>query len=435
MPLIVLGFLEIFCTKPIDHVILATVGSTQVTSYNFIDSYSNRLLNTQLQDSKHERDRHLNELIRTKLFAEAARNENTGLDSSEKSMIQLEKEKALREALYNQIIGSQLSPISDSLARLYFQWQHTEVHLKHLFHKNKAILDSIKSRLIYNPELFDTFAVNLFKNNKLKNSGGDLGWISYNTLDPALEQVAFAIPIGKISNPVRSSYGWHIILKVNEKRQMIISEDDYQIQKTAITQLVSNKQKRILADEYVNNLMTSGISINDSLVIKTLSDIHWIITQKGEKLSEMLSIADGEIINNIILELKLNRDLILAHFPDGRFTINDLLSGLRNSKPKVFFNDPTQSFYIALRDKILTTEAIKKGLKQDITVQLKTKDAEDRYLARGYLLSLTKKSETPHFSSTALKDITKKLQSEIPITIYQNHLNQLFIEKNIISNL
>ena len=435
MPLIVLGFLEIFCAKPIDPVILATVGSTQVTSYNFIDSYSNRLINTQLQDSKYERDRHLNELIRTKLFAEAARNEKTALDSSEKSMIQLEKEKALREALYNQIIGSQSSPISDSLARLYFQWQHAEVHLKHLFHKNKAILDSIKNRLIYNPELFDTFAVNLFINNKLKNSGGDLGWISYNTLDPALEQVAFAIPIGKISNPVRSSYGWHIILKVNEKRQMIISEDDYQIQKTAITQSVSNKQKRILADEYVNNLMTSGISINNSIVIKTLSDIHWVITQKGEQLSEMLPIADGEIIKNIILELKLNQDLVLAHFPEGRFTINDLLSGLRNSKPKVFFNDPTQSFYIALRDKILTTEAIKKGLKQDITVQLKTKDAEDRYLARGYLLSLTKKSETPHFSSTALKDITKKLQSEIPITIYQNHLNQLFIEKNIISNL
>ena len=221
MPLIVLGFLEIFCAKPIDPVILATVGSTQVTSYNFIDSYSNRLINTQLQDSKYERDRHLNELIRTKLFAEAARNEKTALDSSEKSMIQLEKEKALREALYNQIIGSQSSPISDSLARLYFQWQHTEVHLKHLFHKNKTIIDSIKNRLIYNPELFDTFAVNLFKNNKLKNSGGDLGWISYNTLDPALEQVAFEIPIGEISNPVRSSYGWHIILKVNEKRQMI----------------------------------------------------------------------------------------------------------------------------------------------------------------------------------------------------------------------
>ena len=426
MPLIVLGFLEIFCAKPIDPVILATVGSTQVTSYNFIDSYSNRLINTQLQDSKHERDRHLNELIRTKLFAEAARNEKTVLDSSEKSMIQLEKEKALREALYNQIIGSQSSRISDSLARLHFKWQHTEIHIKHLFHKNKAILDSIKNRLIYNPELFDTFAVNLFKNNKLKNSGGDLGWISYNTLDPALEQVAFAIPIGKISNPVRSSYGWHIILKVNEKRQMIISEDDYQIQKASITQLVSDKQKRILADEYVNNLMTSGISINNSLVIKTLSDIHWVITQKGEQLSEMLPIADGEIIKNIILELKLNQDLVLAHFPEGRFTINDLLSGLRNSKPKVFFNDPTQSFYIALRDKILTTEAITKGLEKNIIVQLKTKDAEDRYLARGYLLSLTKKSGTPHFSSTVLKDITKKLQSEIPIIIYDEHMNSLF---------
>ena len=85
---------------------------------------------------------------------------------------------------------------------------------------------------------------------------------------------------------------------------MIISEADYQIQKVAIIQSASEKQNRILADEYINNLMTSSISINYSIVIKTLHEIHWIITQKGKKLSEMLSIEDGEILKNIILKLK-----------------------------------------------------------------------------------------------------------------------------------
>ena len=425
-PFIVLGFFKIFCAKPIDPAILATVGSTQVTSFNFIDSYSRRLINTELNDSKYERERHLDELIRTKLFAQAAHNKKSSLNSSERSIIQLEKEKAMREELYNQIINSQTVPINDSIARLHFQWLHTEIHIKHLFHKNKGILDSIKNRLIYNPELFDTFAVELFKNNKLKNSGGDLGWISYNTLDPALEQVAFEIPIDEISNPIRSSYGWHIILKVNEKKQMIISEADYQIQKVAIIQSASDKQKRILADEYINNLMTSSISINDSLVIKTLHEIHWIITQKGEKLSKMLSIEDGEMLKNIILKLKLNQNLILASFPGGNFTIHDFLDGLRRSKPIVFSNDPLQSFYIALRDKILTVEAKKLGLENNIIVQMKTKDAEDSYMARKYLLSLTKQSGTAHLSSKELNNITKTLKSEIPIKKYDSNLVNLF---------
>ena len=91
MPLIVLGFLEIFCTKPIDPVILATDCSTQVTSYNFIDSYSRRLINIELTDSKYEREIHLDELIRTKLFAQAAHNKKSSLNSSERSIIQLEK--------------------------------------------------------------------------------------------------------------------------------------------------------------------------------------------------------------------------------------------------------------------------------------------------------------------------------------------------------
>jgi len=172
--------------------------------------------------------------------------------------------------------------------------------------------------------------------------------------------------------------------------------------------------------------MTNDISIHDSLVNQTLRDIHWIISQKRENLSELYPIIDGEKIKSVLKDLKLNQDLILARFPDGNFTIYDLLDALRQSKPVVFSRNPLQSFYIALRDKILTVEAKKLKLENNLAVQLKTQDAKDNYLAREYLLSIKGQTETAYISSKELTKITKRLQSKIPIKIYDKHLKKLF---------
>ncbi|ROR31999.1 SurA N-terminal domain-containing protein [Inmirania thermothiophila] len=47
--------------------------------------------------------------------------------------------------------------------------------------------------------------------------GGDLGWIQQGIMDPAFEKAAFALPSGKVSEPVRSAFGWHLI-EVLERR-------------------------------------------------------------------------------------------------------------------------------------------------------------------------------------------------------------------------
>jgi peptidyl-prolyl cis-trans isomerase SurA len=42
-------------------------------------------------------------------------------------------------------------------------------------------------------------------------SGGDLGYFAKGAMDPALEQVAFRLALGEVSEPVHSPYGWHLI--------------------------------------------------------------------------------------------------------------------------------------------------------------------------------------------------------------------------------
>jgi peptidyl-prolyl cis-trans isomerase SurA len=47
--------------------------------------------------------------------------------------------------------------------------------------------------------------------------GGDLGFFEKGFLDPAFEKAAFALNVGEISSPVRSSYGFHLI-KLEERK-------------------------------------------------------------------------------------------------------------------------------------------------------------------------------------------------------------------------
>jgi peptidyl-prolyl cis-trans isomerase SurA len=42
-------------------------------------------------------------------------------------------------------------------------------------------------------------------------SGGDLGYFAKGAMEPALEQVAFGLALGEVSEPVHSPFGWHLI--------------------------------------------------------------------------------------------------------------------------------------------------------------------------------------------------------------------------------
>jgi len=55
-------------------------------------------------------------------------------------------------------------------------------------------------------------------------AGGELGWTEPNKLVPAFEYVMNTIAIGKISEPFKSQFGWHI-LEVLERRNKDLSDD------------------------------------------------------------------------------------------------------------------------------------------------------------------------------------------------------------------
>ena len=53
-----------------------------------------------------------------------------------------------------------------------------------------------------------------------RNKGGDLGFLEFNTAAPELEKEAMQAPVGKVSGPVKSKFGYHIFV-VTEEEKMV----------------------------------------------------------------------------------------------------------------------------------------------------------------------------------------------------------------------
>src|SRR3982075_679338 len=90
-----------------------------------------------------------------------------------------------------------------------------EVHARHILVETEDEAKAVKAELDKGAD----FAELAKKKSKDPGAsdGGDLGFFTKDQMVPEFSTVAFALEHGKISDPVKSQFGWHII-KVEEKR-------------------------------------------------------------------------------------------------------------------------------------------------------------------------------------------------------------------------
>lgn len=91
----------------------------------------------------------------------------------------------------------------------------TYVKASHILVDTKAEATSIKAQ-IDKGESFESMAKKYSKCPS-SNNGGDLGYFRRGQMVKEFEDTAFDLPIGKVSNPVQTGFGWHLI-KVYDKK-------------------------------------------------------------------------------------------------------------------------------------------------------------------------------------------------------------------------
>jgi peptidyl-prolyl cis-trans isomerase C len=120
-----------------------------------------------------------------------------------------------------------------------------EVHARHILVESEDEAKAVKAELDKGAD----FAELAKKKSKDPGAsdGGDLGFFTKDQMVPEFSEVAFKLEPGKVSDPVKSQFGWHVI-KVEEKRSR--KAPDFQQVKAQIETYVTRKAQA----DYVGKL-------------------------------------------------------------------------------------------------------------------------------------------------------------------------------------
>ena len=142
------------------------------------------------------------------------------------------------------------APVRDAMKKVYDDAAkqitgEQEVHARHILVPTEEEAKAIKAELDKGAD-FAKLAKEKSKDPGAAD-GGDLGFFTKEQMVPEFSAVAFTLEPGKISDPVKSQFGWHII-KVEEKRNR--KAPDFAQVKPQIEQYVTRKAQ----SEYVAKL-------------------------------------------------------------------------------------------------------------------------------------------------------------------------------------
>ena len=163
-------------------------------------------------------DNVLSFLIDMKLVAKAAEDKKVADSEEFKKRLAFTRNRLLMDSLLASEGKAATTP--DAMKKVYEEASkqiggEQEVHARHILVETEDEAKAVKAELAKGGD----FAELAKKKSKDPGAsdGGDLGFFTKEQMVPEFANVAFALEPGKISDPVKTQFGWHII-KVEEKR-------------------------------------------------------------------------------------------------------------------------------------------------------------------------------------------------------------------------
>ena len=350
------------CEKVIDKAVVKVDDEIIYLSL-FKKRYKGYMENSYQSDNLLTRYSFLNKLVDEKLILKYARENNLGNDPSYTENVSSIYDQMLLNYYFDKKINKNFK-ITDSDTRKLFIWQSQKAHICHLFSRSENQIGDIHKRLRYNESSWSSLAQECFKDSILKLNGGDLGWLTFDDLDPIFAFHAFSLIPGEISEPLRTSDGYSIIKLVSIENNNLLTQKDYQLKKESLSKTIKNLQQKQRLLGFTDSTSKSlDIVFNESIVLKlhqsirslpyheiedlyqeplvSFMDQEWDVSKSLQKMS---SLSERQL-SKILTPIDLKQSII------GLITRQKLLESAR--KEKVFQNEQFDEALSLKKDKAM----------------------------------------------------------------------------------
>ena len=361
----------VHCSKPENSEILASVNSDVISLKDFEENYFNTILYGNTHDSPQKRKQHLDFLIDAYILAQNGFTTGKITQKDVEKVSRRTTRRKIKVELFKQEVEIKTPVPDESDLKKLFSYTSQKLHVRHLFAKTQAEIDSLYELLQLGTD-FEEIAYSTFKDSTLKPNGGDLGWCSYGDLDPFLEDTLFKMKHGRYSKPVQSRFGWHILKLENRVYNPLLTQSDFDQSREKLSHQFKKQEQDKLYYSFVNNFMGDKTAV--------IHNPQWSIVMQeirkqyppDQQVSPMLmQLPYSPEINSGSPSIQDILDDPIITFPDHEMTVNEFLDWVTDQ--------PVKSFYGSL--KIMTEQTIKdyflvrEGIRRDLHTKASLENA------------------------------------------------------------
>ena len=252
-----------------DGPVLVTVGKSAITEDDFIKQVS-RVPDWAREQfkGKEGKDRFLDEMIKRDLIFNQAKKMRLQNDKEYIERLNEFEKMTLVALLLKKEIEDKVQVTEDE-ARAFFDENQdkftvgTQLKASHILVETEEDAKGIHDQITKGAD-FATLAKERSIDKGSAAKGGDLGYFGRGRMVPEFERAALSLKPGEVSPPVKSRFGYHIILLVDIKKG---DQANFDQSKAAILKQLQTQKQKALLDTFVEKLKgESKITRNEELI-------------------------------------------------------------------------------------------------------------------------------------------------------------------------
>jgi peptidyl-prolyl cis-trans isomerase C len=249
--------------------VIAEVDGSPIAEGDFIKEISRvpEWAREQFKDDEGKK-KFIDELIKRELIYQYAQKMKLNNDADYVSKVEEFKKMTLVSMVLKKEVEEK-SNVDDSEVKAFFDQNAdkftigTKIKASHILVGTEEEAKDIEDRLSKG-EKFGTLAKELSKDTGSAPKGGDLGYFGRGQMVPEFEQAALSLKPGEVSAPVKTRFGYHVIMLVDIQKG---DPANFEQSKDSIKkQMLGEKRKKVF-DSFVDKLKSDAkVSTNDETI-------------------------------------------------------------------------------------------------------------------------------------------------------------------------